>query len=134
MTRTLIAALLGAATFAASVPAQAGLQLGERPIARTEVIATVKRQFAEMDVNKDGSVSPEEFERYRAIQNAKPDQGRGLTRITRSWFERSDANGDGKVSPTEAQSRPLELFDMADVNGDGVASISEQSMAALFVK
>lgn len=130
MTRTMLVALL---SLSATTAAQAGLSLGDRPIARKEVVATVRQQFAEMDANHDGGVSQEEFERYRAIQNAQPDRGRGLTRITRSWFERGDADGDGRVSPGEAQTRPLELFDMADLNRDGVASLPEQSMAALLM-
>ncbi|KKC24747.1 hypothetical protein [Sphingomonas sp. SRS2] len=131
MTRTICVALL---TLTAAGAAHAGLQLGERPIARTEVIATVKKQFAVMDVNRDGGISPDEFTAYREKQAAMPDQGRGLTRIGRSWFERSDVDGNSRVTPDEAQGRPLELFDMADANRDGVASIAEQSVAALFVK
>lgn len=131
MTRTMIAAVLG---LTAASAAQAGLQLGERPISRTEMIATVKKQFAVMDLDRDGTISPGEYEAYREKQAAMPDQGRGLTRIGRSWFERSDADGDGRVTLSEAQGRPVELFDMADANRDGVASVAEQSVAALFLK
>jgi len=131
MKKTILALLL---SLTATGAAQAGLQLGERPIGRAEVISTAKKQFAEMDANHDGAVSPDEFERYREKQNAQPDQGRGLTHIGRSWFDKSDTDGNGKVSQAEAVARPLELFDMADVNHDGVASLSEQSMAMLFVK
>lgn len=114
--------------------AQAGLQLGERPITRSEVITVAKKQFVEMDANRDGSVSPDEFERYREKQNAEPDQGRGLTHIGRSWFDKCDENGDGRISQAEAVARPVGLFDMADVNRDGVASLSEQQMAMIFIK
>ena len=131
MTRTIIAALLACTT---ATGAQAGLQLGERPITRAEVISTAKKQFVQMDANHDGAVSPEEFERYREVQNAEPDQGRGLTHIGRSWFDKCDSNGDGRVNQAEAVARPLDLFDMADVNRDGVASLSEQQMAMLFIK
>ena len=131
MRKTIFIALLA---LTAASAAQAGLQLGERPISRSEVISTVKKQFARMDENGNGSISRDEFLAYRDYQAGLPDQGRGLTRITKSWFDRSDENGDGRISPGEAQSRPLELFGMADANGDGVASISEQSLAALFVK
>ncbi|RYD89826.1 MAG: hypothetical protein EOP61_30815 [Sphingomonadales bacterium] len=131
MNKTIFTAVLALTTASA---AQAGLQLGERPITRGEVISTVKKQFAQMDRNHDGAIGPDEFEAYRELQAQMPDQGRGLTRIGRSWFERSDTNGDGRVSLSEAQGRPLELFGMADANGDGVASVSEQSLAALFVK
>lgn len=131
MRRTIFIALLA---LSAGTAAQAGLQLGERPIARSEVISTVKKQFARMDLNHDGSIDHEEFLAYREVQAQMPDQGRGLTRIGKSWFERSDEDGNGRISPGEAQGRPLELFGMADANGDGVASVSEQSLAALFVK
>ncbi|MES2497848.1 MAG: EF-hand domain-containing protein [Pseudomonadota bacterium] len=131
MTKTIIVALL---SLSAASAAHAGLELGQRPITRTEVAAVAKKQFAEMDVNKNGSVSPEEFDRYRDIQNAQPDQGRGLTHIGRSWFAKCDSDGDGRVSLAEAQARPLGLFDMADADRDGVASLAEQSMAMLFIK
>ena len=135
MTRKIFLALLSiGSAIAATAPARAGLQLGERPIRRTEVIATVKQQFAEMDTDHDGTVSPAEFDHYRVRQDAMPDQGRGLTHIGKSWFDRSDADHNGKVTLVEAQSHPLELFDMADANRDGVASVSEQSVAMLFVK
>ena len=113
---------------------QAGLQLGDRPISRAEVLSTVKKQFARMDSDHDGSISHDEYLAYREYQAGLPDGGRGLTKIGRSWFERSDENGDGRISFREAQGRPLELFGMADANGDGVASVDEQSLAALFVK
>lgn len=131
MKTLMFAALL---SFTAASAAQAGLQLGQRPITRAEVTTTAKKQFAEMDANHDGAVSPEEFERYRAVQNAQPDQGRGLTHIGRSWFDKCDENGDGRISQAEAVARPLGLFDMADVDRNGVASLSEQSMAMLFIK
>ncbi len=131
MTRKICVALL---LIAATAPAQAGLQLGDRPITRSEVISTVKKQFAIMDLNHNGSISPDEYQAYREVQAQMPDGGRGLTKIGRSWFERSDTNGDGRISMSEAQGRPLELFDMADTNGDGTASVSEQSLAQLFVK
>lgn len=131
MTRTILVALL---SFTAASAARAAIELGQRPISRTEVATVAKKQFAEMDANHDGSVSPDEFERYREIQNARPDRGRGLTHIGRSWFDKCDTNGDGKVSQAEAVARPLGLFDMADANRDGVASLAEQSMAMLFMK
>lgn len=131
MTRLFFVALLSAAL---TGPALAQLQLGERPIKRTEVAAVAKAQFAEMDADKDGSVSPSEFERYRAKQNARPDQGRGLTHIGRSWFDKCDTDGDGRVSLAEAVARPLGLFDMADADGDGVASLAEQQLASIFIK
>ncbi|RYG27701.1 MAG: hypothetical protein EON93_19985 [Burkholderiales bacterium] len=123
-----------ALALAVGTSAQAGLQLGDRPISRAEVIATVKKQFAQMDTNRNGSISQDEYQAYREYQAMLPDGGRGLTKIGRSWFERSDEDGDGRITLREAQGRPLELFGIADANGDGVASVNEQQLAALFVK
>jgi len=131
---TRILALLLVAT-GLTVPASAqSLALGERPIKRAEVIAGVKAQFAEMDRNHDGTISPAEFEAYRARQAALPDGGAGLFHVGSHWFERTDTNGDDRVTLGEAQVRPLQMFDMADANRDGTASVDEQSMAMMLMK
>lgn len=129
----LILVLLAAqsAVAAAAPPVQDGLALGERPIRRGEVIAFVKRQFADMDTNRNGSISFPEYEAYRARQLPKAQAGLGY--IGRSWFDKSDKDGDGRISPAEAQGRPLQFFDLADVDNNGVASVREQSLASLFV-
>lgn len=130
----LLAAL--AAGMAAPSFAQAadGLVLGQRNIARTEVSAFVKKQFADMDTNRDGFVSQAEFDKYRARQPAQPQGQKTLAHIGSRWMEKTDANGDGKVSLAEAIERPLEMFDMADMNRDGVVSVDEQQMASLFMR
>jgi len=131
MIRLFFVALLSVTTI---TPAMAQLQLGERPITRAEVAKVAKAQFAEMDANKDGYVSPPEFEAYREKQKARPDQGRGLTHIGRSWFDKCDSDGDGRISLSEAQARPLGLFDLADTDRDGTASLAEQQIASIFIR
>jgi hypothetical protein len=134
MIRTITALLLTLCAQAALVSpaaAQSSIALGERPIKRVEVVVFVKRQFAQMDANRDGHVDPAEFEAYRARQGDR--EGAGLGYIGRRWFERADGNGDGRVTVEEAQVRPLQLFDMADANRDGTASLTEQSVASLFM-
>lgn len=102
--------------------------LPDRPIARSEVEAAVKRQFAAMDANHDGVVSHDEFERYRAHQ--APATGiAALTYVSSTWFEHVDADHDGRVTYAEASARPLRLFDTADINHDGVVSPMERQAA-----
>ena len=118
------------ALLAAPAVAQTAQQFPDRPIARTEVVAVVKRQFAAMDANRDGAVTPAEFNRFRAHQQPAPPSGvDALAHIGGHWFERADADGDGRVTLDEALARPLKLFDLADVNHDGVVSVQERQMA-----
>ena len=123
--------LAGLAAVSVTALAQSSIPLGERPIRRAEVVAFVDKQFAAMDANGNGQISPAEFEAFHARQPPKAKSGLG--HVGGRWFEKSDANGDGRVTPAEARARPLQLFDMADVNGDGTASVNEQSMAMLFM-
>jgi hypothetical protein len=120
--------VLALALFAAPTLAQDLSVLPDRPIARSEVEAAVKRQFAGMDANHDGVVTRAEFERFRARQ--KPATGiDALTHVSEHWFDKVDADGDGRVTYAEASSRPLRLFDMADINHDGTVSPSERQAA-----
>ena len=133
MRPTLFAFVFGltGVSLGAPAPAQSGIQLGQRPVSRGEVIAFVRKQFAQMDQNHDSFVSVPEFQAYRARQP----KGRGaqIGRITKHWFERADRNRDGRVTVTEAQARPLRFFGMADLNKDGTASVREQSVAKFFM-
>jgi hypothetical protein len=116
--------------------AQSAPRLGERPIARTEVIAAIKHQFAAMDSNHDGVVSQAEFQAYRTRQADSPDApGAGaFGHVGSRWFERADGDGDGRVTLAEAEAHPLRLFDMADANRDGVVSVEEQKVALMMMK
>lgn len=133
MKRIMFALVLAssAPAVAAQPTADSGIVLGERPIARAEVIAFIRTQFATMDANRDGYVSPAEFQAFLAREDLNvPD---GIGHIGRRWFEKSDVDGDGRVSIEEALSRPLQMFDIADLDGDGVASVEEQSMAQMLL-
>lgn len=132
MPRILIPFFLALSAQAAlAAPTPSSIALGERPIRRGEVVAFVKRQFADMDTNRNRLISPPEYEAYRARQGDKTRAGLGY--IGRSWFVKSDVDGDGRVTPIEAEARPLQFFDLADVDNDGIATVREQSLASLFL-
>lgn len=133
MIKTTLAMFLAASAVAIAAPAlaQAGIMLGERPITRAEVAAFAKKQFAQMDTNHDGHVTPPEFEAYRAQQGDR--ERTGLGHIGRRWLKKTDADYDGEVTLEEAVARPVEMFDMADINRDGIASVQEQSVAQVFM-
>jgi hypothetical protein len=127
MTPRLLAPVLLAA-IAVPAAAQDLSSLPDRPIARAEVAAAVKRQFQAMDANHDGAISREEFERYRAHQPAATGIA-ALTHVSSTWFDHVDADGDGRVTLAEASAKPLRLFDLADVNRDGTVSPTEREAA-----
>ena len=119
---------------AASALAQPALP--DRPIARAEVTAAVKARFAELDANRDGTVSLAEFDAYRARREAGDAGGAGaaaFVHVGRSFFARADADGDGRMTLAEASARPLRMFDMADADGDGVVSVRERQMAMMLM-
>jgi Ca2+-binding EF-hand superfamily protein len=123
-------ALLPLAFLIAAAPAIAQdlSALPDRPIARTEVVAAIKKQFAAMDADHDGVVTRAEFERFRAHQPRATGIA-ALTYVSSTWFEHVDADGDGRVTYAEASARPLRLFDLADVNRDGTVSPGERQAA-----
>ena len=123
------------ALLASPALAQTAAQFPDRPIARGEVIAVVKRQFAAMDTNHDGVVTRAEFDAFRAHQRPAPPSGVvAIAHIGGNWFDRADANGDGRVTLDEALARPLHLFDLADVNHDGVVSVTERDVAMTLMR
>ena len=105
----------------------------DRPIARAEVIAGIKRQFARLDANHDGVVSHAEFDAFRQRNAAAADSGDPFARVGAHWFEHADADGDGRVTMAEAAARPLELFDTADIDHDGIVSVNERKMAMMLM-
>lgn len=125
----LLAALVASATPALAL-AQTAAQFPDRPIARAEVTAVVRRQFAQMDANRDGVVTRPEFAQFRAHQPAAPAGGvDALSHIGAGWYDRADTKGDGRVTLDEALARPLRLFDLADVNKEGTVSVQERQVA-----
>jgi len=74
--------------------------------------------FAKADTDKNGSLSPKEFEALTPMPDVKA-----------TWLDTNDANKDGKVSLAEATSRALASFDRVDANKDGVLTQTEARAA-----
>ena len=137
MLRVVAASGIAVLTLAGPALAQGLDDLPDRPIARTEVVAVIERQFAAMDSNRDGVVTEREFDSYRALQarrsGAQGSELAAFERVGAGWFEHADQNGDGRVTLGEAEEHPLRLFDIADTNGDGVVSLPERQLAQMLM-
>ncbi len=132
VTKIRLSLALATVTAATPLPAQGVDDLPNRPIRRTEVESVVRQQFAAMDVDRNGIVTPAEFDRYRKQQTGNA-MG-PLTRIGPRWFARTDADANGQVTRAEAMIRPLKFFDLADTNRDGIVSLDERRIAAILFK
>jgi Ca2+-binding EF-hand superfamily protein len=98
--------------------------------AETKVLANRKSQqlkqreqtFRQLDKDKNGSLSLQEFNAALAAQNAKPN-------VT-AYIARLDTNKDGKVSMAESRAPAAARFDRMDSNKDGILSVEEQRRPA----
>ena len=77
-------------------------------------------EFARLDTNKDGQLSPAEFRAGAPAPRAKP---------ASELLGQLDRNKDGKVTADEHRAAPLANFDRIDTNKDGTLSAQEQAAA-----
>ena len=94
--------------------------------AETKALAARKSQqlkqreaaFRQLDKDKSGSLSLQEFNSALAAQNPKANAAPLLTRL--------DTNKDGKVSMADNRAPAGARFDRLDTNKDGILSVQEQ--------
>lgn len=137
---TLAAALVASTAMAERGPGRDGAQM-RSPFAAFD--------FAAVDANKDGKVTPEEIDAFRAAEITAADtDGDGLmtaaelsavhlqrmqgraTEAAQKMIDRMDSDKDGKVSTAEmlARNAPKTMFERIDSDKDG--ALSEAEIAA----
>lgn len=123
--KVLLLILLGSSSAAAL--AEPMTHVGERSIARGEVTAFIREQFALADVDRDGTISQGELKSFRSRLD-RGDQAL-FDRIAVDAFEQADIDADGKIALWEADQKAMQLFDLVDLDGDSVASREEEKTA-----
>lgn len=93
-------------------------------IERAEVDAKLAHDFASIDTDGDGGISPDEL---IAHQDAIREARRKARQARR--FARRDINGDGVIGPEEFNVRRLDRLSRMDFDGDGIISDDERAYA-----
>jgi len=111
---------------------------GDGKVAADEFVG---QKFVNIDINKDGSVTMEEYVVFFAGADAAADQtaacdkwdANGDSEVSaveviayrKSVFAAMDANGDGKVAPDEMKADYSKRFKSYDANNDGFVTVEE---------
>lgn len=119
-------------------------------VTKDEFVGTIKRRFAEMDLDNDGKITDADLPpmmRGRGIltRNANDrgmmdgggsgkaggrGEGRGGDGMGRmlGWLRAADANGDGIITLEEVTAQAEKQFARLDRNGDGVADQADRDV------
>ena len=95
----------------------------QQRIAAAAVTQRARAIFSQLDTDRNGQVSAEEFIRANLAQIKKVD-GTGV-------MNRLDANRDQKVSGVEYRILTLTNFDRLDADRDGILTVAEQRAGGL---
>jgi hypothetical protein len=130
--------ILTAAALLSAVPAAALAQGSEKaeeakPVTRTELSAELDADYADMDGDKDGKVTPAEIN-ARLVKSAEA-KVEAIRKERDAAFARLDANGDGTISraefdekaklPTVKEPDAKPFLDRFDTDKDGAISKDE---------
>lgn len=93
----------------------------QRATAAVRAQARSRAAFAALDADKNGQLSPTEFDRLQSIPqpNAAP------------VLAQADLNKDGTVTLVEHRTAKLANFDRMDADKDGIVSVAEMKAAGL---
>lgn len=92
---------------------------GDDRVSRDEHATAAQRMFADMDLNRDGSVTPIEMD-GRARQN-----GTLVDRESAEKVKQIDRNNDGQLTSVEHEIGSSEVFIKMDSDGNGFLSEEE---------
>jgi Ca2+-binding EF-hand superfamily protein len=105
----------------------------EKPVTKSELESRLEADYADLDADKDGKVTPDEV-KARLVKGAQAEIDR-LTKERDASFARFDANGDGSISKEEFDARAKlpamkeadakPFLDRFDGNKDGAISKEE---------
>ena len=85
---------------------------------KAQMLKQREAAFRQLDKDKSGSLSLQEFNSAVAAQSPKPDATPRLKQL--------DKNGDGKISMVESRAPAEAQFVRLDTNKDGILSVEEQ--------
>jgi hypothetical protein len=114
-----LAGVLGLGVIAAAAIAADGPKIEKRDV----VIHLAAPDFADIDTNKDGAISPAEFDAFHAERKQA---------LAILGGERLDTNKDGKISFAEFSGPMKTHFEELDANKDGVLDETEQPKDRMF--
>jgi len=84
--------------------------------AQAQARAAMQTRFNQLDTNKDGKLS---FDEFAAIATVRPNS------TAAQLFQQLDTNHDGKVSAEEFRAPRVAAFNKADLNHDGIVTPAE---------
>lgn len=102
---------------------------GDGKVSQAEALGPQEARFRELDADRDGSVTAEEFrasfEAQVPPETRQRMKERGLGEPSETFLKELDKNGNGKVDLSEAVQPSVEGFKRMDTDGDGFATQDE---------